>query len=195
MKNFTKINPATESDRQLINRALKNDQIALALLVKRHLKLVYNIARSYAKNSDDAEDIAQETFVKIWKNLKKFNREKSFTAWISTITKNTALDWLKKKKSIPFSRFENENGQNQLAEMIANSSPASDELADKISLSQGLQNAIAKLPLRYQEIVIQHGQKELTFQEIADSSSQSINTVKSRFYRALNLLRKHLFIK
>lgn len=180
------------SDRQLVKQALENDQVALALLVKRHLKLAYRIAFYYAKNSDEAEDIAQETFVKVWKNLKKFNQEKSFTAWLSEIAKNTSLDWLKKRKAIPFSYFKKENGQNQLAETMADYSPTLDKLIDQAGAGRLLQSAIARLPFGYREVVIQHGQNELTFQEIADVTSQSVNTVKSRYRRGLALLKKHL---
>ncbi len=180
------------SDQQLVAQALKNDQQALALLVKRHLKLVYNIARYYVLNSDDAKDVTQEVFVKVWKNLKKFRLEKSFTSWIFEIAKNTALDWLKKKKTVLFSNFENESGKNYLSETIADLSPTPYEMASRTETIKTLQLAINQLPPLYQEVVIRHSQEEMTFQEIADSTKQSINTVKSRYLRALALLKKFL---
>ena len=63
-------------------------------------------------NQSEAEDITQEVFVKIWKNIKKFDQNRSFKPWIFQIAKNTSIDFLRKKKSIPFSKFENEEGGN-----------------------------------------------------------------------------------
>ncbi|MFA6215632.1 MAG: RNA polymerase sigma factor [Patescibacteria group bacterium] len=180
------------SDRQLVIKALKNDQTALAELVKRHLGLVYNVARHYANDADDARDLTQEAFIKIWKNLKKFQPEKSFTAWAYEIAKNTALDWLKKKKAVPFSHFETENDKNYLDKIITDFSPSPDEFIDQSSLALILRGAISRLSPNYQEVVIMHSQDEMTFQEIAESTQQPINTVKSRYRRALNLLKKSL---
>ena len=84
-------------DGQLVLLAVKNDEHALRTLVKRHLKLVYNAARFYCADADDADDIVQETFVKMWKNLTKYIPEKSFSNWIFEIAKNTALNRIKKR--------------------------------------------------------------------------------------------------
>lgn len=179
-------------DWQLINDALKNDQTALELLVKKYLPLVYSITNYYAKNSDDAQDITQEVFVKVWKNLKKFNPEKNFYNWIFEIAKNTSLDWLKKKKAIPFSNFEDKTGQNYLADTIADQTPDPYELAQESNSKETLHLAIDQLSFPYQEVVKMHNEKEMTFQEIANLTNQPLNTVKSRHRRALNLLRKIL---
>ena len=95
MKNFT--------DEKLVQIYLKGDGKALEELVRRYLSLIYNFSRRYNGDADNVSDIAQEVFVKVWKNLKKFDKSKNFKLWIFTIAKNTALDWLKKKNAVPFS--------------------------------------------------------------------------------------------
>src|SRR3989338_5537868 len=95
MKNFT--------DEQLVKSYLKGDEKALEELVRRYLPVIYNFSRKYTGDPDNASDIAQEVFVKVWKNLKKFDTSKNFKAWLFTVAKHTALDWLKKKNALPFS--------------------------------------------------------------------------------------------
>ncbi|TSA45261.1 sigma-70 family RNA polymerase sigma factor [bacterium] len=177
-------------DEGLIRGALKGSKLSLEMLVKRHMNLVYNISRRYVQNSDDAEDITQETFVKVWKNLKSFQLDRNFPAWISKTARNTALDWLKKRRAIPFSSFENEYGENPLYETLADHSPTPYEFASRTGLVETLRQAIARLTPKYRDVVTLHDQKEMTFQEIADSTRKPLNTVKSQYRRAVAKLRK-----
>jgi RNA polymerase sigma-70 factor (ECF subfamily) len=181
---------ADGSDQCLIAQANHGDQKALAQLVKKYLKLVFYIAKNYINDSDEAEDITQEVFVKIWKNLKKYNPQNSFKSWLVEITKNTCLDWLKKKKAIPFSDFNDQYGKNYICESLADPALNPYEQAAKKSFLEIAKNRIARLNFVYQQTLIMHHEKEMTFQEIADQTNQSINTVKSRYRRALNSLKK-----
>ena len=84
-----------QTDDELVLRALKGDDEALRLLVERYLKQVYRFVFHYLPSSEDAEDVTQEVFVKVWKHLRKFHRDQNFKTWVFTIAKNTALDFLK----------------------------------------------------------------------------------------------------
>ncbi len=90
------------TDEQLIKNYLIGDNKALELLIKRYLTPIYNFVLRYVKNTSEAEDVTQEVFVKVWKNLKKFNDNYKFKSWLYTIAKNTSLDYLKKKKKNEF---------------------------------------------------------------------------------------------
>ncbi len=177
MKNFT--------DEQLIKNYLRGSEKSLEELVRRYLPLIYNFSRRYSGDPDNASDITQEVFVKVWKNLKKFNTSKNFRVWLFTIAKNTALDWLKKKNALPLSLLnENEGGEN-LAENFV------DEIYKK-SLLNNLQLAIEKLPPKYSSVINLYNTKGLNFREIADFLKEPINTIKSRYRRGLIFLRKIL---
>lgn len=91
MQNYT--------DQQLIAAYLKGDEKSLEILIKRYLNPIYGFAYRYVKDQQNAEDITQETFLKVWKNIKKYDKNKSFKAWIYTIAKNTVLDFIKKEKA------------------------------------------------------------------------------------------------
>jgi len=149
------------------------------VLVKKYLKPIYSFVYRYVGNSQDAEDITQETFVKVWKNLKKFNPQKSFKTWIFSIAKNSAIDFLRKKKTIPFS--------DEIIDTFADPAPFIPELS--------LSTILEKIPSEYRMILFLHYNDHFTFREIAEVLEESINTIKSRHRRGLIMLKKILFIK
>ncbi len=96
-----------DSDQKLIANYLAGDEKSLEILINRYLRPIYSFVYRHVGNGEVAEDITQEVFVKVWRNLKKFDQNKSFKTWIFTIAKNTSFDFFKKKKAIPFSELEN----------------------------------------------------------------------------------------
>ncbi len=184
MQNYT--------DEQLVVEYLAGDEESLEILIKRHLKPIYGFVYRYTGNEADAADITQDVFVKMWRQLKKFDVKRSFKAWLFTIAKNTALDFLKKKKVVPFSNFENADGNNILTETITDPAPLPPEIFERQELGELLNSVMKKLPLTYQEVLSLHYQDQLTFQEIAEILAEPLNTVKSRHQRAIILLRKYL---
>ncbi len=90
-------------DKQLIADYLKGDERSLEILIKRYLRPIYNFAFRQINDIAEAEEIVQDVFVKVWKNLNKFKDNKKFRPWLYKIAKNTSLDFLKKKSAIPFS--------------------------------------------------------------------------------------------
>lgn len=179
-----------KADAQLISEYISGNETSFEILVKRYLKPVYNTVYSYAENQAEAEDIAQEVFVKIWKNIRKFNPEKSFKSWIFAIAKNTALDALKKKRAIPFSMFDTVDG-NLITDTIADKSPLALEIAEYNENEAIIAESVMKLPIKYRKIVNLR-LKDLTFRSIAGIMGESINTVKSKYLRAIKLLKKDL---
>lgn len=179
-----------KSDSQLISEYISGNEKSFEILVKRYLKPVYNAVYGYAENQAEAEDIAQEVFVKIWKNIKKFNPEKSFKSWIFAIAKNTALDVLKKKKAVPFSVFDTVDG-NSITDTVADKSPLASEIAEYNENEAIIAESVMKLPIKYQKIVSLR-LKDLTFRNIAGIMGESINTVKSKYLRAIKLIKKDI---
>jgi len=184
---------ANDSDQILIKKYLQGDEKSLEVLIHRYLKPIYSFAYQYTGNSQEAEDITQEIFVKVWRNLKKFDRDRSFKTWIFSIAKNTAIDFLKKKKAVSFSEFQNENGENALLEKFADSSLLPNELLEQKDIIGALAKAINKLLPKYRKTLLLRHDDNLTFREIAESLGEPLNTVKSRHRRGLILLRKLLF--
>ncbi len=178
-------------DEELILLSRKGDETALEVLIKRYLPLIYGFSRRYTGDTDKAADIAQETFIKVWRNLKKFDRTKQFKPWLYAIAKNTALDWLKKRGALPFSslatREENENPILEVADSLA----LPDATLDIKMAAEKVNAAANSLPEHYQAVITMRNKEYLTFKEIAKKLKKPLNTVKSHYWRAIHLLRSY----
>jgi RNA polymerase sigma-70 factor (ECF subfamily) len=177
------------SDSELIKQYFKGNEQALNNLVERYFKQVFFFAKTYVKNDAEAEDIAQEVFVKAWKNLDKFEPEKKFKTWLFQITKNTCIDFLRKHKNFiaPESLDEQQMAEN--LERVVDKAPLPEKVFQAAEFSQKLEEALSRLPKIYETVVVLHLQHDLTFQEISEVMDESINTIKSRYRRALLMIR------
>jgi len=179
------------SDNQIIEKIFSGDGDAFAGIVKIYLKPVYNFVYRFVFDRDVAEDLTQETFVKVWKNLERFDRNKNFRTWVFTIAKNTSFDYLKKKKEFPFSKFADEEGNNVL-ENISDGEILPDEILERSDLAEELEKILQKLPSRYRVILLLHYKEDFSLHEIAEIMDEPYNTIKSKHQRGLARLRKLL---
>jgi RNA polymerase sigma-70 factor, ECF subfamily len=191
--------PVMKSDEELAADYLNGDEKSLGVLFGRYLKPIYSFTYRYAGNGPAAEDITQETFIKAWRHLKKFDQSKSFKTWIFAIAKNTSIDFLKKsqtasggRKTVPFSEFENEAGENAITETLIDPSPLPNELLEKAEVARMLNSAMEKLSFQYRAVLFLRYNDHFNFREIAESLGEPLNTVKSRHRRALAMLKKLL---
>lgn len=177
------------SDKNLIQQYLKGDKKSLEALIGKYLNPIYGFVYKNVGSQEDAEDITQEVFVKVWKNIKKFDQSKNFKPWLFQIARNASIDFLRKRKTIPFSKFENDKGQNFLVESIE-SVPL--DLVGILSDKRTLALAMENLNQKEQKIIVLRHSDGLSFKEIADIFKESINTVKSRYRRTLLNLRENI---
>jgi RNA polymerase sigma-70 factor (ECF subfamily) len=180
------------SDVQLVSNYLKGDKESLGFLIKRYLKQIYNFVCHYVGNTADAEDITQEIFVRMWRNIKKFDRQKNFKTWIFSIAKNASIDFLRKKKNIPFSEFEDEEGGNAIIDTLVDPAPLPDEIIERADAAHLLNSALEKISPKYRVVLFLRYNDHFTFREIAESLGEPLETIKSRHGRALIALRKIL---
>lgn len=187
------------SEKQLIEAYLKGDYESLEILVRQYLRPIYGFVYKQVGNAQDSEDITQDVFVKVWKNIKKFDRKKSFKSWIFSIAKNSVIDFIRKshlasgeKKSIPFSSFENEEGDSILDSMLLDTGLLPDEIYEQKETKGILLKTMERLSVKYQAVLSLYYEREFNFREIAKMLGEPINTVKSRHRRGLMALRKNL---
>jgi RNA polymerase sigma-70 factor, ECF subfamily len=184
-------NPFSEkTDCDLIIATIAGDRASFAVLVERYVNPIYKFSYRYVRNGPDAEDIAQETFLRVWKNLKKFDQSKNFKTWLFTIAKNASLDLLKKKRALSFSQISEEDDavEAALAPYIAVADTASAAF-DHGVIKKHLDAALAHLPPRYRNVMTMRYHDNLKFREIAERLHEPVDTVKSRHRRGLALLR------
>jgi len=178
-------------DNRLVEKFLSGDEAALSQLVKKYLKPVYNFLHYFTRNQAELDDLTQITFIKAWKNLRKFDREKNFKTWIFTIAKNTAYDFFQKKKTIPFANFLDEEGSNKL-ENISDESILPDEILNRKDIAKELEKKLAEIPEHYRIILTLHYKEDFSLSEIAEILGKPYNTIKSSHQRGLEKLKKVL---
>jgi RNA polymerase sigma-70 factor (ECF subfamily) len=175
------------SDEKIISSFCEGKKEAFKELIDKYSSSIYNFLAQIT-GIENATDLSQEVFIKIWKNLKKFQHSKaSFKTWIFTIAKNTAIDFLRKKKSIPFSKMEID-----IIENIKDENLLPDEILIKSENIELLKEKMKFLSPLYKTILSLHYQEELTFEEIGKILEKPTNTIKSYHYRAISELRKKI---
>jgi RNA polymerase sigma-70 factor (ECF subfamily) len=186
---------ADEDDATLVAAFLDGNGESFAALVDRHMPMVYKFIYRYADDADAANDIVQDVFIKVWKNIKKFDQTKSFKTWLLTIAKNTALDAVKKKKAVLFSRIE--EGETDLDAFLApfvESPDLPNELLEKKQAGIELEHVLQQLSPSYRSVLLLRYTEHLKFREIAEALQEPIDTIKSKHRRALIQLRKMLAV-
>lgn len=182
-----------ENDEELVALYIGGEEDAFAALVRRHLKPVYAFVFRLIGDEKDAEDIVQETFVKAWKNIRRYSPASArFKTWLMRIARNTSIDYLRKKKHLPFSALEREDEVNSFVENLPDEQPLPEEVWAHANDLEDLERALAKLSLPYREALLLYYGGDLTFEEAATISGISANTLKSRHRRALAELRELL---
>jgi len=183
-----KIQSMDNEDKKIISEYLAGDEDAFEELINRYLKPIYNFIFQLTGDLAVADDLTQETFVKAWKNIRRFDQNKSFKTWIFTISKNTTWDYLKKKKTIPFSSFTDEEGYNQL-ENIAEAGVLPDEMLMRSDAAEILEKKLKELPEQYRLVLTLHYKEDFSFSEIAEVLKVPYNTIKSQHQRGLMQLK------
>jgi RNA polymerase sigma-70 factor, ECF subfamily len=178
-----------QSDNQLVARYLAGDDDAFDALVSRYVRPIYNFTFRIMKSESDAEDATQETFVKAWKHLKRFNERQSFKTWLYAIAHNAAIDVLRKRKEVLFAEISTEY---DFAETIADEELLPDELAIKAETKGVLDTALAELPVIYREVLLLRYTSDMTFDEIGEVLGRPLHTVKSQHRRGIAQLKKLL---
>jgi RNA polymerase sigma-70 factor (ECF subfamily) len=177
------------SDEELIEAYINGQEEAFAVLVRRYISYVYSFSVRLVQDESEAEDITQETFLKVWKHIKKYSKESArFKTWLTRILRNTAIDFLRKKRPVLFSAFDTEEGGNVLFDQLADTTPLADEVFLKTEETEALAGAISKLAPLYREVVLLYHGNDLSLEEVGDILGVPANTAKSRYRRAVHQL-------
>ena len=184
-----------KTDLQLIKESvyLIQGRSSFNVLIERHARSVYFFVFRLIGNKEDSEDIAQETFIKAWQKLSKFDEDMNFKTWLFSIAKNTAIDKLRKKKSINFSSLnmggsdsaENFGENSDFESNLADTEPLPDEIFLQKESEENLKKALAQLSDNQRLIIHLHISEDLTFEEIAEIIDKPMNTVKSQYRRSV----------
>jgi RNA polymerase sigma factor (sigma-70 family) len=176
------------SDIELIDQTLAGNQSAYADLVKRHQRFVFTLALRFTKSREDAEEVAQDCFIKAYRSLAAFGRQSKFSTWLYSIVYTTAMTHLRKKR-LDTDSIDDENTYLQLEDrhggMDAN-------LAENKSRSYYLNIAIGQLLPDDATIITLFYNGEQSLEEIGEALGMEANTVKVKLFRARQRLKEKL---
>jgi len=176
------------SDIELITQTLGGDQSAYADLVRRHQRFVFTLAMRFAKNREDAEEIAQDCFIKAYRSLASFQRQSKFSTWLYSIVYTTSMTFLRKKR-VDTDSIDDENTYIQLENQ---SSGFKNNMAETKSRSFYLNQAIEQLLPDDAAIISLFYMGEQSLEEIGQTLGIEPNTIKVKLFRARQRLKEKL---
>jgi RNA polymerase sigma factor (sigma-70 family) len=178
------------TDNELVNRFVSGDMNSVELLINRYRKQVYTYVFLLVKNKHLAEDVFQDTFIKVIKSLDggKYQDNGKFLAWVLRIAHNLVIDHYRKERQLNATSRE-DFGLDILNSRKYAEKPAEAEMIDR-QIRKDIRGLIDNLPLEQKEVLILRQYCELSFKEIADHTNVSINTALGRMRYALINLRR-----
>lgn len=176
------------SDIELIEQTLAGNQFAYADLVKRHQRFVFTLAMRFAKGREDAEEIAQDCFVKAYRSLASFQGQSKFTTWLYSIVYTTAMTFLRKKR-VDTDSIDDEGTYVQVE---SHESAYDNNNVENKSRSYYLNQAIEQLLPDDATIITLFYKGEQSLEEIAQTMGIETNTVKVKLFRARQRLKEKL---
>lgn len=177
-------------DADLVRRCLSGDQRACRDLVRRYERPVYSVLMRVVRRSEDAEDLVQETFVKVFKALDRYDPERPFAAWIFTIASRLAIDHFRRRRVQTVSLNVTDPGSGEDRTMdVEDPGLKPDEITSNAEEELQTSELIDSLPEHYRIVVLLRHQQDLSYEEIAEALHLPLGTVKARIHRARALLK------
>ncbi len=187
-------NTTAASDQAIVERVQQGDKEAYNILVLRYQHKVCDIAYKYVNNYVDANDIAQESFIRAYRALANFRGESSFYTWLYRIVSNTAKSYLeqnqKHRYSVDVDDPEFDNQQDVKGLLISNDSP--DALLESDELHKIVSQAMEDLPKDLKRAIVLREVEEMSYEDIASIMDTPIGTVRSRIFRARQFIEDRL---
>ena len=190
---MAKLDIPNAADDELVRSAQKGNMAPYEELVHRHRDKIYARAFSMLRNEEEALDVSQEAWVKGWQRLKQFQRNSSFTTWMTRICINLCLDFLRKRKrqqTDSLDQMEEEAGGVERRMDVEDYNPT--EEMERSELRKEIDAAMEKLSYEHRTVLVLHEFERMEYKEIAKSMQCSIGTVMSRLFYARRRLAKIL---
>lgn len=180
-------------DELLVERARRGDVDAFEQLIGLHEKRVYNYAYRLTGNHEDAKDMAQEAFVRVYTSLPDFRGDSSFATWLFRIVYNASLDELRKRnrqKVVSLNEPVVAGDDEPISRELAGDEVGPEEALERVEIQRAVQESIATLDEEYRAVIVMRDIQGFSYNEIADKLEINLGTVKSRLNRARNALKE-----
>jgi RNA polymerase sigma-70 factor, ECF subfamily len=196
MQTETTLAQADVSDMDLVKRCQAGQAEAFDELVTRYRTRVFAMIYNMVHNEQDAWDLAQESFIKAWKSIKRFRGHSSFYTWIYRIVMNVTIDWLRKKHvkgaGAEFDDALQLKEIDPAAKTVPKADPLPHERMERREIRAKIDKAIAQLSPEHRAVILMKEIEEMQYHEIAETLGCSIGTVMSRLFYARKKLQNLL---
>lgn len=186
----------SEYEKILIEKSQNGDIESFEKLIEKYQVIAFNIAYRMVGNREDASDMAQDALIKVYKSLKNFRGDSSFSTWIYRIVTNTCIDAIRKMKKIQTysldKEYESENGNYSFE--IADNKYLPERLYEIKEKKELVQAALNKMAEKYRTVLVLRDIQGFSYEEISEITQNPVGTVKSRISRG-RLLLKEILIK
>jgi RNA polymerase sigma-70 factor (ECF subfamily) len=186
--------PRSPTDEELVRSVLAGDRERFGELVERYQGRLVNYLFRLVRNLDEAHDLAQEVFVRVYQALDRFDPQYRFSTWLFRVAQNAAIDVIRKRRFrlVPLSRPEEDGGEGTWE--IELEAPGAGALETLVGLERDarVRLAIDGLPWEYRELILLRHYGELAYDEIAEAKGMPLGTVKNKLFRARQMLKSAL---
>lgn len=169
----------TRTDQQLIDEFLNGNEQGFNELVRRYQEKVYRVARRMMGDHDEADDVVQEVFIKLYQAVKEFRGESSVYTWLYRITTNAALNALRKKKVREYISIDD------AAQQIESDVTPPDQAAEEKERKSAIEKAVASLPRKQRAVFVMRYYEEKSYDEIALILKTSVGGLKANYFHAI----------
>lgn len=176
-------------DSTLVSQYIQGKESSLEILIKRHQQRLYRFIYSKVQDKDVAEDVFQDTFIKVIRTLKKgnYNEEGKFLPWVMRIAHNLVIDYFRKSKRMP--SFKNSDDFD-IFSVLSDGSLNVEKKIIQEQIYSDVRELVYELPEEQKEVLIMRMYRDMSFKEISENTGVSINTALGRMRYALINLRK-----
>lgn len=186
--------PAAETDEQLVRRVLEGDPELYGAIVERYQSRLVNYLHRLVRNVDDAHDLAQEVFIRVYNALDRYDPRYRFTTWLFRVAQNAAIDQLRRRRfrMVPIGEHEDEHGELRRGVVLEDGEPSALERIEGNERDADVRVAIDALPWEYRELIVMRHYGEMAYDEIAQAKEMPLGTVKNKLFRARQMLKAKL---
>ena len=181
------------TDHSLVERCRANDDAAFGEVVTRYKAKIYNYVYRMTGSSEDAEDLTQEVFIRMYTSIDSFRGQSSLNTWLFRIAGNLCIDRFRRSKNrTPAFSLDEPVSDDIRTHEVADETYAPHRLLENVEMAEQIQAALAKLPEKLRATLLLHDIEGLPYEEIAQIAGCPLGTVKSRLFNARMQLRQHL---
>ena len=188
------VDPLDPTDEALVRSILSGDRERFELLVERYQTRLVNYLYRMVRNLDEAHDLTQEVFIRVYQALDRYDSQYRFSTWLFRVAQNAAIDVIRKRRIqlVPLTRRTDDGSDATVDLELPDGKPSVLDNLQGRELEGSIRSAIDNLPWEYRELILLRHYGELAYEEIAEVKAMPLGTVKNKLFRARQLLKQVL---